>query len=199
MRRDRDVEAFEQRAAGYERGVRGDLHREIVVRAIDLALRVEADPEAVLDVGCGTGQLLRGLSQRRAGRTRVVGVDPAPSMLETARVTEGAGGIALCLATAERLPFLEAAFDLVLTTTSFDHWADQRAGLGECHRVLRPGGHLLLADVFSPWLAVSGTVARRERARTRRRASALLRSCGFVSLRWQRLYTPVISAVTATR
>ncbi len=53
------------------------------------------------------------------------------------------------LGAAEQLPYPDATFDLVVTTTSFDHWADQRAGLGECARVLAPGGHLVLAGQFS--------------------------------------------------
>jgi ubiquinone/menaquinone biosynthesis C-methylase UbiE len=50
---------------------------------------------------------------------------------------------------ASRLPWPAATFDLVVSTTSFDHWADQRAGLAECARVLAPGGCLVLADLFS--------------------------------------------------
>jgi SAM-dependent methyltransferase len=48
----------------------------------------------------------------------------------------------------EVLPFPEGSFDLVVSTTSFDHWADQRAGLRECARVLAPGGWLVLTAVI---------------------------------------------------
>jgi ubiquinone/menaquinone biosynthesis C-methylase UbiE len=41
------------------------------------------------------------------------------------------------------------SFDLVVSVTSFDHWSDQQAGLAECHRVLVPGGRLVLVDQFS--------------------------------------------------
>lgn len=46
------------------------------------------------------------------------------------------------LGAAAQLPYPDGTFDLVVTTTSFDHWADQRTGLHECARVLVPGGHL---------------------------------------------------------
>jgi len=53
---------------------------------------------------------------------------------------------------AERLPFPDGVFDLVVSTTSFDHRSDQRAGVLECARMLRPGGRLVLVDQFSAWL-----------------------------------------------
>ena len=44
------------------------------------------------------------------------------------------------MGTAERLPWPAAAFDLVISTTSFDHWADQRMGLGESPECWHPAG-----------------------------------------------------------
>jgi ubiquinone/menaquinone biosynthesis C-methylase UbiE len=99
---------------------------------------------------------------------------------------------------AEHLPLEDASFDLVITTTSFDHWHDQRAGLTECARVLRPGGRFVLCDQFSVWLRPTLTGTRRGKARTKRRATALLQSAGFAEPRWHGLHTPLIRAVTAT-
>ncbi len=99
---------------------------------------------------------------------------------------------------AERLACPDDAFDLVVSTTSFDHWADQQAGLRECARVLAPGGHLLLADLFSPLLRPTLLGGRRGKARTRRRASRLLAAAGFQGLVWHGLYASIIKAVTAT-
>jgi SAM-dependent methyltransferase len=71
-------------------------------------------------------------------------------MIEVARDAAAADGrLRFVVGTAERLPWPAATFDLVISTTSFDHWADQRAGLAECARVLVPGGCLVLADLFS--------------------------------------------------
>ena len=87
---------------------------------------------------------------------------------------------------------------MIVSTTSFDHWADQREGLCECARVLAPGGHLVLADLFSPLLLPTLLAGRRGNARTRRRASQLLSAAGFQGLVWHGLYALIIKAVTAT-
>jgi ubiquinone/menaquinone biosynthesis C-methylase UbiE len=60
----RNVGAFEERAATYERGWLGRLHHEIADRAAALAVFLCPDPQGVLDVGCGTGYLLRQLATR---------------------------------------------------------------------------------------------------------------------------------------
>jgi SAM-dependent methyltransferase len=99
---------------------------------------------------------------------------------------------------AEGLPYPDGLFDLVLSTTSFDHWSDQQAGLRECRRVLRPGGRLVLVDQFSLWLAPTLLVGRRGKARAEWRASRLLVTAGFHSLAWHDLYAVIIKAVTAT-
>jgi len=100
---------------------------------------------------------------------------------------------------AEHLPFPDAAFDLVVSTTSFDHWEDQRAGLRECARVLATGGRFVLADQFSAWLAPSLMIGGRGRARTKGRASRMLAEAGFGSLSWHGLGLVIVKAVSATR
>jgi ubiquinone/menaquinone biosynthesis C-methylase UbiE len=87
----------------------------------------------------------------------------------------------------------------VVSTTSFDHWADQRAGLAECARVLAPGGYLVLADLFSVLLLPTQLAGRRGKARTKRRATQLVTEAGLRSLHWHHLYAIIIQAVTATR
>jgi len=199
--RDRDVQAFHDRAPGYEAGYRGRLHADVVARTAELALARCPAPRRVLDVGCGTGLLLRDLAGRLGGPPQLVGVDAAAAMIEQARALapdqQPGARLAFVRGVAERLPYGNGAFDLVVTTTSFDHWADQRAGLAECRRVLAPGGLFVLADLCSPWLAPTLVGARRQRARTPLRATRLLAAAGFRSVEWHRLYAVIITAVTA--
>jgi ubiquinone/menaquinone biosynthesis C-methylase UbiE len=194
----RDVQAFHDRAQGYEGGALGRFHAEVVSRTTDLALACANEPKRVLDVGCGTGLLLRQLARRLPDAAELTGVDAAAGMIEAASVGPDQR-LRYLQGTAERLPFEDSTYDLVISTTSFDHWTDQAAGLAECRRVLAPGGLFVLADLFSlallPTLLIGG---RRDRARTRLRATKLLAAAGFRSVTWHRLHSGIIRAVTAT-
>jgi trans-aconitate methyltransferase len=84
MARDLDVAAFGERARGYEAGWLGRLHHEIAGRVRDLALARVPAPRRVLDVGCGTGYLLRRLAGRYPGADAMAGVDAAAAMVQVA-------------------------------------------------------------------------------------------------------------------
>jgi ubiquinone/menaquinone biosynthesis C-methylase UbiE len=187
MARDRDVEAFHRRATGYESGWRGDLHHRIADRAADITIACEPAPRRVLDLGCGTGYLLRQLATRCPQATDLIGLDPASGMIKVAAAASRDARLHFSTGVAERVPYPDQHFDLVVSTTSFDHWADQRAGLLECARVLAPGGHLVLTDRFSAVLTPTMLVGHRGRARTVGRANALLAAAGFQSAIWHNL------------
>jgi ubiquinone/menaquinone biosynthesis C-methylase UbiE len=199
MPADRDVAAFEERATGYESGWRGRMHHEIADRVASLAAARAPAAEHILDVGCGTGYLLRQLAGRYPDAPVLAGIDAAPGMIDVARSAAADPRLSFTVGTAEQLPYDDASFDLVVSTTSFDHWRDQRAGLAQCARVLRPGGQLVLCDQFSDWLLPTLAGSRRGKARTKRRATALLAGAGFTAPRWHGIYTVLIRAVTATR
>ncbi|OBI48747.1 class I SAM-dependent methyltransferase [Mycobacterium sp. E787] len=195
----RDLAAYDDRAPGYDRGWRGRLHHQITDRTADLAVATAGSPRRVLDVGCGTGHLLRTLGHRYPDARQLCGIDAAPQMIATASAFAGDDRLSFAVGVAERLGYPDESFDLVVSTTSFDHWTDQQAGLAECARVLRPGGHLVLVDQFSWWLLPTLATSRRGKARTRGRATALLRRAGFTAPHWHRLYAVIINAVTATK
>jgi ubiquinone/menaquinone biosynthesis C-methylase UbiE len=196
---DRDVAAFDQRARDYEEGWRGRLHHEIADRTADLALACAPAPRRILDVGCGTGYLLRQLAARCPQASELAGIDAAPAMIEVAAATAADDRLHFLVGTAEKLPWPAGAFDLVVSTTSFDHWADQQAGLTECARVMVPGGTLVLVDQFSSLLLPTLLAGRRGKARTKRRASRLVTAAGLRSPRWHDLYALIIRAVTASK
>jgi ubiquinone/menaquinone biosynthesis C-methylase UbiE len=89
---------------------------------------------AVLEVGCGTGRLLRAL-QAVVPLGRAAGVDPEPEMLARA------GSLEVHLGVAERLPVESGGFDLAFMWLAFHHVEDKRAAVAELLRVVRPGGH----------------------------------------------------------
>jgi len=195
----RDVAAFNDRAAQYDSGRRGRLHHEIADRTASLAVATVAAPSRVLDVGCGTGYLLQTLALRYRDAERLCGIDAAPQMIAAASASGRDERLSFTVGVAEKLDYPDATFDLVVSTTSFDHWTDQRAGLVECARVLRPGGRLLLVDQFSWWLLPTMVTSRRGKARTKGRATDLVLRAGFCSPQWHRLYAVIINAVTATK
>jgi ubiquinone/menaquinone biosynthesis C-methylase UbiE len=196
----RDVAEFNDRAVSYDHGWRGRLHHEIADRTGNLALAtVVASPRRVLDLGCGTGYLVRALAGHYPDAEQLVGIDAAPEMVRTASATTHDDRLTFAVGVAEQIGHPDETFDLIVSTTSFDHWSDQQAGLIECARVLRPGGQLVLVDQFSWWLMPTMLTSRRGKARTKRRATRLLLDAGFCSLQWHRLYAVIINAVTATK
>lgn len=100
----------------------------------------------ILEVGCGTGGLLA--AAMRAGRS-ILGVDIAARWLVVARrrLTDLGYPANLIVAEAERLPWPEASFDIVVADSLLEHLDDPARGLAECRRVLRPGGTIV---VWSP-------------------------------------------------
>lgn len=94
----------------------------------------------VLDVGCGSGELLERLQD---SGTRPSGVDPSPRMAELARAR--AAGADVRLGDFERLPFDDGVFDAVLAVNALQFAGDRRRALAEAGRVLAPGGVIGLA------------------------------------------------------
>jgi arsenite methyltransferase len=106
--------------------------------------------EAVLDIGCGAGvdALVAAALVGQGGR--VVGVDVTPAMLATARANLAHLHwlqVSFEPADAEHLPFPEGDFDAVISNGVFNLTLNKGQALAEAHRVLKPGGRLLLADM----------------------------------------------------
>src|SRR5215475_1927536 len=114
---------------------------------IDLAHPQKGDH--VLDVACGTGVVARMVADRVGTTGAVVGVDLNPGMLNVAR-TLGSTGAACGVsvqwqeASADKLPFPNASFNVAYCQLGLQFFADRVAALSEMHRVLVPGGRLAL-------------------------------------------------------
>jgi ubiquinone/menaquinone biosynthesis C-methylase UbiE len=199
MPHDRDVQAFDERAASYESGRHGQLHQEISDRVVELALSRVPAARRVLDVGCGTGYVLRQFAARLPSAGEFLGVDPAPKMIDVARAASSDERLNFMRGTAELLPAGESAYDLVVSTTSFDHWTDQAAGIRECARALAPGGTLVLTDQFSNLLWPTMLGSRRGKARTRSRVTRLITAAGLRDAQWHPCYAVIIQSVTAVK
>ena len=105
--------------------------------------------QRVLEVGCGTGVVLRDLAALVGRRGEVTGLDPSRTMLERARrLARGARGASLRLrhGTGGALPFASARFDVALAITVILHVADPLRVVKELVRVTKPGGRVGLQD-----------------------------------------------------
>ncbi len=142
-----DVGRFDEWASTYERHwMQRLIFNPIQSTLLDLAASQAPRAASILDVGCGTRRLLRTASQRFPD-AHLDGVDAAPQMVAQAISLLPAGApIHFQQATAEALPFADGQFDLVFSTMTFHHWADQKKGVSEVARVLAPNGRWLLAD-----------------------------------------------------
>jgi ubiquinone/menaquinone biosynthesis C-methylase UbiE len=145
-----DVEHFNCRASTYETASSQSYFFDRVQRRVLKLAKEKSDPEVILDVGCGTGRLLR-KAKRQWPNARLVGIDAADKMIEQA--TQLFPEAEFHVAMAEALPLPDVSVDLAFSTLSFHHWANQAKGISEIARVLRPQGLFLLADITIPhWL-----------------------------------------------
>ena len=106
--------------------------------------------ERVLDLGCGAGTDTLVAAQMVGLEGRVVGIDMTSEMLAKARAATaelGATNVELLEAEAERLPFPDASFDVVISNGVIDLIPDKDAVFAEIYRVLAPGGRIQVADV----------------------------------------------------
>ena len=148
-----DVERFERWSSTYEdswiqRYLDG-IHKFMVETVA--SEHSGLNPKVILDVGCGTGRLLRRAATAWPD-AQLVGVDAAPGMIESARKL--APNIAFYRGGAEALPLADAAVDLAFSALSLHHWEDAARGVREVQRVLNEQGLFCLADISMPrWLA----------------------------------------------
>ena len=119
-----------------------------------LAMGVEFSGKRLVDIGTGTGTLARGFAQRGA---IVTGLDPSDSMLtEASRLaTEEGLTIEFINATAEHTRGTDAQMDLVSAGQCW-HWFDRTAAAAEVHRILRPGGRIIIAHF--DWIPLPGNL-----------------------------------------
>lgn len=96
----------------------------------------------IVELGCGTAYFSAWLARRGA---RVVGVDPTPAQLETARRLQRETGLEFRLieAPGEDVPLPDASFDIVHSEYGASIWADTYKWIPEASRLLRPGGRLV--------------------------------------------------------
>jgi tocopherol O-methyltransferase len=127
-----------------------------------LAWGQPAQTDSIVDVGCGIGGSSLYLAQKYDATVTGITLSPVQAQRAMARTQEAdlLKQAQFKVADALDMPFADASFDLVWTLESGEHMPDKTKFLQECHRVLKPGGTLLMAtwchrDVNPPHSALT--------------------------------------------
>jgi ubiquinone/menaquinone biosynthesis C-methylase UbiE len=136
---------FDKRAAKYDSGVEGKTSQkfyDLIMQEISLK-----QGDKVLDVGCGTGALLKRISD--TVEIDGYGVDVEENMILEAK--KKCQQMQFSIAQCNQLPFEDNSFDAVIACMAYHHFDDKAGFSREAARVLKPGGMLYIADPRFPW------------------------------------------------
>ena len=143
-----EVERVSRLAALLE--LRGQNADEIAARLAYLDLLAIQPGERVLEVGCGSGVVLRDLARRVGPNGCAVGLDVSAAFLPIARTLAEREGVAACIelreGDARALPFADQEFDLALAVTVLRHIPGGDQAVVEMARVVRPGGRVAVFE-----------------------------------------------------
>ena len=133
---------------------------------VDLAAITRGD--AVLDVGCGTGNLTMAVKARTGTEGHVCGIDAAPEMIQEAerKAAEKRLDIGYQVGLIEDIPFRGGKFDVVVSSLMLHHLPKdlKRRGIAEISRVLKPGGRFVAVDFDPPLMSNLRTAAEAMKA-----------------------------------
>jgi ubiquinone/menaquinone biosynthesis C-methylase UbiE len=136
---------------------RGD--HPFIAAVIDeyMAGLVQSPPDKVLEIGCGTGAVVRAIARRPEVKGSITAIDISPQLIQTAQNIAQEGGlggrIEFRVGDAHGLDLPEGSFDVVIMHTLVSHVAQPAEVLAEGRRLLRPGsGRLVVFDGdFASW------------------------------------------------
>jgi demethylmenaquinone methyltransferase / 2-methoxy-6-polyprenyl-1,4-benzoquinol methylase len=139
-------EIFDETAPWYDWAVRfmsfgsGEWYRREAVKRAGVKRGTK-----LLDLATGTGVVARAAIEVTGDARTIVGVDPSFGMLHSAHDASPK-----IQGKAESLPLRSSSFDAISIGFALRHFADLGVVFGECHRVLRPGGRILILEITAP-------------------------------------------------
>jgi ubiquinone/menaquinone biosynthesis C-methylase UbiE len=159
-RRQPEPEAMDDGGEAVDYGTQADepYLRHLDGRFVARALRTKP-LDVVVDVGTGPGQIPVDLAAQRPA-LRVIALDLSLAMLALGRAHAARGGVGnrvwFVRGNGESIPLSSHCADLVICNSTLHHFADPVRVFDEMHRVLKPGGQVLIRDLRRPALAWCG-------------------------------------------
>lgn len=149
------VEAmFDAIAPTYERvNSLATFGRDAAWRRKAVAAAAVQSTDIVLDVACGTGDMLRTFAAHHPKPARLIGLDFSANMLAAGRY-DGLGRPHLLRGDAQRLPLADSSVDIVSCAFGVRNFQTLQQGLDEMARVLRPGGRVVILEFANPQNAI---------------------------------------------
>jgi demethylmenaquinone methyltransferase/2-methoxy-6-polyprenyl-1,4-benzoquinol methylase len=144
---------------------RYDLVNSIITLGLDKRWRclaaqtcLETQPQSIIDIGCGTGDLAINIARLAAKGTEITGLDYSPPMLAKAQQKAEKAGISQQVkfieGQASQLPFPDASFDCAAISFAFRNLTYKNpvkdAHLAEVLRILKPGGRYVIVESSQP-------------------------------------------------
>ena len=144
---------------------RATFGREQALRQTTVELAGVQPGDCVLEVGCGTGSLTLA-AKRQAGLSgKVFGIDIITGMIEVSqrKAAEAHEEITFQEGSIDNIPFSADQFEVVMCSFMIFHMSEatRRKGISEIHRVLKPGGRLLVLDLAMPTRPFQRAIAQR--------------------------------------
>ena len=143
-----DGDGFDRWALSYDTSALQPAYHRAHRAVVDRIGSGWTGPMKILDVGCGTGQLLQLVAQQIPVGSLLVGLDPSVEMLRVAAARLAGTHSVLVHGAVECLPLPTGTFDVVCSTWSMRHWKDQHRGITEIRRVLTPTGMFVFAGLL---------------------------------------------------
>jgi ubiquinone/menaquinone biosynthesis C-methylase UbiE len=136
---------FDKQAEDYDNGHDGKfvkvMYNQIIKRISSL------NPKSLLDLGCGTGNILLKLCQNE--NIKLYGLDISSKMIDIAKNNLN-DKVELKVGDSEFIPWQDNSFELVVCNASFHHYPHPEKVLKEIKRVLKPNGNLIIGDPTAP-------------------------------------------------
>lgn len=137
---------FDKRANNYDTSFEGKLSQKfygLIYQNVDLKVG-----DNVLDVGCGTGTILKGLSEIKDINGH--GIDVEPNMLSVAK--SKCPNMDIRNNSCDNTDYNNESFDVLTTCMAYHHFPDKEGFEKEAERILKPGGYLYIVEPNFPLL-----------------------------------------------